>query len=69
MLFSEGQMSEYKSAALMIDALPPREAVASTSDANWLRQALAARSITVCISSKANRAKPIEHDRMGAARD
>jgi hypothetical protein len=32
-------------------------------DANWFRQALAARGITACIPSKSNRAKPIEHGR------
>lgn len=68
MLFSKGQMSEWKSAVLMTDALPPAKQLLRDKgyDANWLRQALVARGITACISSKANRAKPIEHDRMVA---
>jgi transposase len=66
MLLSEGQMSDYKGAALMIDALPPGKQLLGDKgyDANWFRQALAARGITACIPSKASRAKPIEHDRM-----
>jgi transposase len=66
MLLSEGQMSDYKGAALMIDALPPAKQLRGDKgyDANWFRQALAARGITACIPSKSNRAKPIEHDRM-----
>ena len=66
MLLSEGQMSDYKGAALMINALPPAKQLLGDKgyDANWFRQALAARGITACIPSKSNRAKPIEHDRM-----
>jgi hypothetical protein len=45
MLLSEGQMSDYKGAALMIDALPPAKQLLGDKgyDANWFRQALAAR--------------------------
>jgi transposase len=66
MLLSEGQMSDYKGAALIINALPPAKQLLGDKgyDANWFRQALAARGITACIPSKSNRAKPIEHDRM-----
>ena len=65
MLLSEGQMSDYKGAALMIDALPPaKELLADKGyDANWFRHALAERGITACIPSKSNRKEPIEHDR------
>jgi transposase len=50
----------------MIDALPPGKQLLGDKgyDANWFRQALAARGITACIPSKASRAKPIEHDHM-----
>lgn len=60
MLLSAGQMSKYKSATLMIDALPPAKQLLRDKgyDANWLRQALVARGIMACIASKANRAKP-----------
>jgi hypothetical protein len=45
MLLSEGQMSDYKGAALMIEALPPtRQLLADKGyDADWFRQGLAAR--------------------------
>jgi len=66
MLLSEGQMSDYKGAALMVDALPPAKQLLGDKgyDADWFRQALAVRGITACIPSKSNRAKPIEHDRI-----
>jgi transposase len=66
MLLSEGQMSDYKVAALMLDALRPTKQLLGDKgyDANRLRQALAARGITACIPSRSNRAKPIEHDRI-----
>ena len=65
MLLSEGQMSDYKGAALMLDALPPARQLLGDKgyDADWFRQALAERGITACIPSKSNRKKPIEHDR------
>jgi len=60
MLLSEGQMSDYKGAALMIDALPPARQLLGDKgyDADWFRQALAERGITPCIPSKSNRKKP-----------
>ena len=64
MLLSEGQMSDYKGAALMLDALPKAKALLGDRghDANWFRAALAAREITACIPSRANRKAPIPHD-------
>ena len=66
MLLSEGQMSDYKGAALIIDALPPaRELLGDKGyDADWLRQALAERGIKACLPSRSNRKTPIEHDRV-----
>jgi transposase len=65
MLLSEGQMSDYKGAALMLPVLPKaRELLGDKGyDADWFRQALAERGITACIPSKSNRKKPIDHDR------
>jgi transposase len=65
MLLSEGQMSDYKGAALMLDALPPAKALLGDRgyDAGWFRDALAGRGIAACIPSKSNRRIPIEHDR------
>ncbi len=64
MLLSEGQMSDYKGAALMIDAFPKAKALLADRgyDAAWFRHALAERGITACIPSKANRKAPIPHD-------
>jgi transposase len=66
MLLSEGQMSDYKGAALMIDALPPTTELLGDKgyDADWFRQALAERGITACIPSRSNRRKPIGYDRV-----
>ena len=65
MLLSEGQMSDYKGAALMLDALPPAKTLLGDRgyDAGWFRSALDARGITACIPSKANRKMAIAHDR------
>ena len=65
MLLSEGQMSDYRGAALMLDALPKARALLGDRgyDADWLRQALADRGIEPCIPSKTNRKVPIPHDR------
>ena len=65
MLLSEGQMSDYKGAALMIDDLPPAKAMLGDRgyDADWFRAALAARGIDACIPSRINRKIPIPFDK------
>ena len=65
MLLSEGQMSDYKGAALMLDALPPAKAMLGDRgyDADWFRNALIAKGIAPYIPSKANRKIPIPHHR------
>ncbi len=65
MLLSEGQMSDYKGAALMIDAFPKAKALLGDKgyDADWFRQALTERGITPCIPSKANRKVQIDYDK------
>ncbi len=47
MLLSEGQMSDYKGAALMLDALPRAKAMPGDKgyDADWFRNALIKRGI------------------------
>ena len=64
MLLSEGQMSDYKGAALMIEAMPKAKALIGDRgyDADWLRAALAERKIATCIPSKVNRKTPIPYD-------
>jgi transposase len=65
MLLSEGQMSDYKGAALMMEALPRAKAMLADRgyDADWFRHALIARGITPCIPSRNNRKIPIPHDK------
>ena len=65
MLLSEGQMSDYKGAALMVDALPKAKMMLGDRgyDADWFRLALSERGIAPCIPSKANRKIAIPHDR------
>ena len=64
MLLSEGQMSDFKGAALMIDDLPPAQVLLADKgyDADWFRDALARRGIEACIPSKSNRKVQIPHD-------
>jgi transposase len=64
MLLSEGQMSDYKGAALMLDSLPRAKVLLGDRgyDADWFREALANRNITACIPAKRNRKAPIPHD-------
>lgn len=66
MLLSEGQMSDYKGAALLFDALPQAKALLADRgyDANWFRHALAQRGITACIPSTASRKVPVPHDKV-----
>jgi len=65
MLLSEGQMSDYKGAALMLDALPRAKELLGDRgyDADWFRNALIKRGIVPCIPSKSSRKIPIAHDR------
>ena len=64
MLLIEGQMSDYKGAALMLSAMPKAKQLLADKgyDAGWFRAALAKRRITPCIPSKANRKTAIPHD-------
>ena len=66
MLLSEGQMSDYKGAALMMPALPAAKELLGDKgyDANWFRAALAERGITACIPPKTNRKTPVHFDRL-----
>jgi transposase len=64
MLLSEGQMSDFKGAALMLPLLPKaKELLADKGyDADWFRDALAQRNTTACIPSTSNRKIQIPHD-------
>jgi transposase len=65
MLLSEGQMSDYKGAALLLPSLPKaKELLADRGyDANWFRQALIRKGIAPCIPPKKNRKIQIEYDK------
>ncbi len=58
-------MSDYKGAALVLNALPDsRELLADRGyDAGWFREALMAKGITPCIPSKKNRKLQIPYDK------
>ena len=64
MLLTEGQASNHKGAALMLDALPPAKAMLGDRgyDADLFRNALIAKGIAPCIPSKSNRKVLIPHD-------
>ena len=66
MLLTEGQTSDYKGAALMLDALPAAKAMLGDRgyDADWFRNALIAKGIAPCIPSRRSRKLPIPHDPM-----
>lgn len=57
LLLSEGQMSDYKGAALTLDALPPAKHMIADRgyDSDWYRHALQARGIEPCIPGRHNR--------------
>ena len=64
MLLSEGQMSDYKGAALMLPAMPKAKQLLADKgyDADWFRAALAERGVVACIPSKSNRKVAIPYD-------
>ena len=66
MLLSEGQMSDYKGAALMIDAFPKATAKAAATRAmmpTGSARPSPSAGITPCIPSKANRKVQIDYDK------
>ena len=65
MVLTEGQMSDFKGAAMLLPSLPPaKELLADRGyDADWSRAALAVRGITPCIPGKKNRKISINYDR------
>lgn len=65
MVLSEGQMSDYKGAALLLDGLPKaKEMLADRGyDSDWFRDALAAKGIKPCIPPRKNRKIQIPYDK------
>ena len=64
LLLTEGQTSDYKGAARLLDALPKaKEMIADRGyDAAWFRTALKAKGMTPCIPPKKNRNAFIPYD-------
>jgi transposase len=65
MLLSEGQMSDYKGAALLLPVLPKAKTLLADRgyDADWFRAALMEKGVTPCIPPKTNRKIQIEYDK------
>ena len=66
LLLTEGQMSDHRGAALILQALPPaRQLIADRGyDSNRFRADLAARGITPCIPSTKSRKVPLPYDKV-----
>ncbi|SVC84489.1 uncharacterized protein METZ01_LOCUS337343 [marine metagenome] len=64
MLLSEGQMSDYKDARLIVNDLPfAKHLLADRGyDAGWFREALENKGIKPCIPPKKNRKIQIKYD-------
>jgi len=67
MKLTAGQVSDYKGAALLmdaIDALPEARALLADRgyDADWFRDALRTRGITPCIPPRRSRKRPCSYD-------
>ena len=65
MLLSEGQMSDYKGAALMLDDLPKAQWMLADRgyDAEWFRDALEQKGIKPCIPGRKSRSTPVKYDK------
>lgn len=65
LLLSEGQMSDHKGAALLLDVLPPASALIADRgyDSDRFRDALEDRGIRSCIPPRRNRRHPRPWDR------
>lgn len=65
LLLTEGQVSDHKGAALMIEALPAAGTLIGDRgyDSNGFRAVLTTKGITPCIPSTKSRKQPIEYDK------
>jgi len=65
MMLSEGQMSDHKGAALMIDELPPAKQLLGDKgyDSDEFRKALIQGNIFPCIPHRSNRKTKHNYDR------
>lgn len=65
MTLTEGQASDYKGAALLLNHLPKAKELLGDRgyDADWFRAALTAKGITPCIPPRKNRKQPVDYDK------
>ena len=65
MVLTEGQASDYKGAAILLDKLPAaKEMLADRGyDSDWFRDALRAKGTEPCIPPRRNRKTLIEYDK------
>jgi putative transposase len=65
MMLTEGQASDYKGAALLLDKLPDAKEMLGDRgyDSDWFRDALEAKGITPCIPPRKNRKVQIAYDK------
>lgn len=62
---TEGQVSDFKGADLVLDDLPKAEVLIGDKgyDSDKLREALRERGIEPCIPGRSNRKEPVEYDK------
>jgi len=65
MTLTEGQASDYKGAALLLEKLPAAKDLLGDRgyDADWFRSALKAKGIKPCIPPRKNRKTVIDYDK------
>jgi transposase len=65
MMLTEGQASDYKGAALLLDKLPQAKDMLADRgyDSDWFRAALRAKGINPCIPPRKNRKVQILYDK------
>jgi transposase len=65
MFLSEGQMSDYKGARMLLPSLPKAKTLIADRgyDADWFRAALRTKGITPCIPAKRNRKIKSQYDK------
>ena len=64
MLVTEGQVSDYRGAEAMLDALPQADVLIADKgyDSDRFRKALQSRGIAPCIPGRVNRNEPVAYD-------
>ena len=65
MVLTEGQASDYKGAAILLDKLPAAKEILADRgyDSDWFRDALRAKGTEPCIPPRRNRKTLIEYDK------